>query len=64
MAEKSIHKDSHQQILKPLREHAGPDCLNTLVSACIHFPLAREELSLAAPEFKHWIDSEAAIYTN
>lgn len=66
LIEKKMRGDNHQQaayaeILKPLREHVGWDALDTVVLACTHFPLAKQELSEAAPEVSHWIDSGEAI---
>ena len=57
----AYEKEAFKNILKPLREHKGWDYLDTIVLACTHFPLALKELSLAAPEVIHWIDSGAAI---
>ena len=48
-------------ILKPLRDHQGWESLDTVVLACTHFPLAKKQLSKAAPEINYWIDSGAAI---
>jgi glutamate racemase len=49
------------EILKPLRAHIGWKNVDTVILACTHFPLALKELSIAAPEVTHWIDSGAAI---
>ncbi|MGS2723836.1 glutamate racemase [Porticoccus sp. GXU_MW_L64] len=47
-----------QEILKPFL--SAPK-LDTVVLACTHFPLLREELSAAAGKSIHWIDSGEAI---
>lgn len=48
-------------VIQPFREHPLWPQLDTIVLACTHFPLAINELSAAAPEIKHWVDSGAAI---
>ncbi|WP_317928790.1 glutamate racemase [Halioxenophilus sp. WMMB6] len=35
--------------------------LDTIVLACTHFPLLKEELSAALPNIRHWVDSGSAI---
>jgi glutamate racemase len=42
-----------------LKNHASQ--LDTVVLACTHFPLLREELSLVLPQVKFWVDSGEAI---
>jgi glutamate racemase len=48
-------------VIQAFREHPLWPQLDTIVLACTHFPLAINELSAAAPEIKHWVDSGAAI---
>ena len=48
-------------VIQSFREHPLWPQLDTIVLACTHFPLAIDELSVAAPEIKHWVDSGAAI---
>jgi glutamate racemase len=55
------HQAEFDEILTPLREHPGWEKLDTVVLACTHFPLAKQELQDAAPEVVHWIDSGDAI---
>lgn len=50
-----------QDVIQSFREHQLWPQLDTIVLACTHFPLAIKELSAAAPEIKHWVDSGAAI---
>ena len=57
----SAHSADIAQLLSPLREHEYWPTVDTVVLACTHFPLALDELRLAAPEVKHWIDSGDAI---
>ena len=61
MRGKEIPQKTYTEILKPLREHIGWDALDTVVLACTHFPLAKQQLCAAAPEVSHWIDSGEAI---
>ncbi len=50
--------DQVAAIIAPLFAHAE---LDTVVLACTHFPLLRDDLVAAAPRAVHWIDSGAAI---
>jgi glutamate racemase len=50
-----------KEVIASFREHPLWPQLDTIVLACTHFPLAIKELSAAAPEIKHWVDSGAAI---
>lgn len=45
-------------ILEPLTHHPNMD---TVVLACTHFPLLRDELTQILPSIKHWVDSGDAI---
>jgi glutamate racemase len=49
------------EVIQSFREHPLWPKLDTIVLACTHFPLAIDELSAAAPEIMHWVDSGAAI---
>lgn len=46
---------------QPLFEADGGDRLDTIVLACTHFPLVRDQLAAAAPRPVNYIDSGAAI---
>jgi len=46
---------------RPLFEAEGGDRLDTIVLACTHFPLVRDQLAAAAPRPVRYIDSGAAI---
>jgi len=35
--------------------------IDTVILACTHFPLLKEELQIALPHIKHWVDSGEAI---
>lgn len=54
----TVALDEIAAIIAPLFAHAE---LDTVVLACTHFPLLRDELVAAAPRAVHWIDSGAAI---
>lgn len=45
----------------PLFEAEGGEEIDTIVLACTHFPLVREQLSNAAPRQMRYVDSGAAI---
>ncbi len=49
------------EIMQPMRRHSRWLEMDTMVLACTHFPLVKEELSRAAPEITHWVDSGDAI---
>ncbi len=57
----AAHPDAATAVIKQFRQHPRWPELDTIVLACTHFPLAIDELSAAAPEIKHWVDSGAAI---
>lgn len=61
MRGEDIPQQTYTEILKPLREHIGWDALDTVVLACTHFPLAKQQLSAAAPDVSHWVDSGDAV---
>jgi len=48
-------------ILKPLLQNPDAEKLDTAVLACTHFPLLIEELKVAMPQIKHWVESGDAI---
>jgi glutamate racemase len=54
-------KRSLKTILEPFLRHPRHDELDTLVLACTHFPLLREELAEAYGTPVHWVDSGLAI---
>jgi glutamate racemase len=45
-------------IVEPFRSNTKID---TIILACTHFPLLKDELKIALPSIKHWIDSGEAI---
>jgi glutamate racemase len=51
-----------QQQLEPIVQRLihNPE-IDTVVLACTHFPLLKEELKIALPNIKHWVDSGEAI---
>lgn len=51
----------YREILKPFLTHPRWQELDTIVLACTHFPLAKPQLALAAPEIINWVDSGKAI---
>ncbi|UTW46150.1 glutamate racemase [bacterium SCSIO 12696] len=53
-----LPKGQLQQILEPL---FNPTELDTIVLACTHFPLLKEEMAALAPRPIQWIDSGEAI---
>ncbi|BFM16132.1 glutamate racemase [Maricurvus nonylphenolicus] len=57
----TIHPDRLKPILAPLFEASAGPQLDTLVLACTHFPLLKEELISACPYPVEWIDSGEAI---
>lgn len=66
IAEAKIHgrKISMEQIaslLAPFRHHPRSNELDTMVLACTHFPLLREELASAFGRDIRWLDSGEAI---
>lgn len=53
-----IAPEQLQHIVEPLAQHSEMD---TLVLACTHFPLLKDELRTALPHIHHWVDSGEAI---
>jgi glutamate racemase len=53
-----ITQEQLKPIVQQLIEHATVD---TLVLACTHFPLLKEELQTVLPNIKYWVDSGEAI---
>jgi glutamate racemase len=49
------------RILAPFRDAISHQDMDTVVLACTHFPLLREQLHEQLPEVKHWVDSGDAI---
>jgi len=47
-------------IVSPLSKFT-PDSLDTIVLACTHFPLLKQELKEALPNIENWVDSTHAI---
>lgn len=50
-----------QQEFDGLRKQDQTGTMDTVVLACTHFPLLKEELSTLFPEITHWVDSGQAI---
>lgn len=50
-----------QEILAPMQQHPQASQMDTLVLACTHFPLLRDELRQVLPEHLEFIDSTEAI---
>lgn len=66
MAEGKMHgtavtTNTLQEILAPFHRHPRAGELDTIVLACTHFPLLREELQQAFGREIRWLDSGAAI---
>ncbi|MEX6723081.1 glutamate racemase [Parapedomonas caeni] len=53
--------EAYRAVLDGLFGQPGGDRLDTVVLACTHFPLVREELTAVAPHPVQWIDSGAGI---
>jgi glutamate racemase len=53
-----ITQEQLQPIIQPFIDNSAID---TVVLACTHFPLLKEELQIALPNITHWVDSGAAI---
>ncbi len=47
--------------LAPFIEHPLSDQIDTVVLACTHFPLLKDELARQLPHVIHWVDSGEAI---
>jgi glutamate racemase len=53
-------QSSIEKIVAPFTQFSAGE-LDTLVLACTHFPLVKQELQSALPGIKNWIDSTSAI---
>jgi glutamate racemase len=58
---KSISIKAITEITEPFRTNDNHCLPDTLVLACTHFPLLKNELMSALPNINHWIDSGDAI---
>lgn len=58
---RSIDPAAVEDALRPLLDSEHFQDLDTLVLACTHFPLIREELNGALNKTVHWVDSGEAI---
>lgn len=54
-------EQAFQSVLAPLLQDPRWQQLDTMVLACTHFPLVRDQLARAAPTVRHWVDSGEAI---
>lgn len=63
MAEQKLkgNPPSNFDISKEVGALKNHSLLDTVVLACTHFPLLRDELSHALPQVKYWVDSGEAI---
>jgi glutamate racemase len=50
-----------EEVLRPLTNHPRWQNMDTIVLACTHFPLIKQELAITAPNIKYWVDSGEAI---
>ena len=50
-----------KQIMAQFQQHPNWQQMDTLVLACTHFPLIKDELASIAPQIRHWVDSGEAI---
>jgi len=53
--------DEYRAVLDGLLSQPGADRLDTIVLACTHFPLVKNELMAAAPRPFQWVDSGEGI---
>ncbi|MEH6911451.1 MAG: glutamate racemase [Oceanicoccus sp.] len=53
--------DEIKHVLSLFEHHPQWPNVDTVVLACTHFPLIKQELSIAAPGISHWVDSGDAI---
>ncbi len=58
---KLITTEQLQPILNEIHSQPGGNKLDTIVLACTHFPLLKEELASASRRHINWVDSGAAI---
>ena len=59
----AVCKEQLANIIAPFNESSAPDALipDTIVLACTHFPLLKDELESAMGRSVHWVDSGEAI---
>lgn len=57
----SIDLEQIKNAVSPFTVAVAEQNLDTVVLACTHFPLLREELQRALPKIEHWVDSGEAI---
>jgi len=57
----AIHKDEIEGALSPLLEHESFHLVDTIVLACTHFPLLKQELAAVVGKDLLWVDSGEAI---
>lgn len=50
-----------QQLMSPFNDTTNHKTPDTIVLACTHFPLLKEELKTVLPHISHWVDSGEAI---
>jgi glutamate racemase len=50
-----------KEIMAQFQQHPQGQHMDTLVLACTHFPLIKNELASIAPQILHWVDSGEAI---
>lgn len=65
LAEKKMYGDaisiaSIEKIVAPFAQYPASE-LDTIVLACTHFPLIKQEIQQSLPHIIHWIDSSEAI---
>lgn len=53
--------EEYRAVLEGLLRQPGGERLDTIVLACTHFPLVKDELALAAPRAFEWVDSGEGI---
>ena len=61
LAGETVDDQVYHDIAKAFSENPLASEIDTIVLACTHFPHAVEELQLALPAIRHWIDSGEAI---
>jgi len=57
----TIAQHQLEPIVAPMMNHPKAQQMDTIVLACTHFPLLKEELKPLFPESMHWLDSGEAI---
>jgi len=55
-----VASQSIEKIVEPFRKYSTKE-LDTIVLACTHFPLLKQELQQALPNIVNWVDSSEAI---